>query len=377
MLQPYEVNYVIYHGGCQDGFASAFCAWRYFSLKGGINNITFKSAQYGDLPPSDLIGRNVLICDFSYHKDAIKEIMSTNRLLIIDHHKSSMKNLSGVPSDNKIFDMDHSGCYLTWKYFFPEQIIPPLFEYIEDNDIWKKQLDGTNEFYSWFQTVEMKFEEYDKYIDPQLLRWAIQTTGFYYLAHDRFFINQAIKKATLKLVSIARKYYVAAFVNSSILKSEIGNEVLKAYPQADFAAIYSVVDKRNATNFSLRSMDDRADVSEIAEVFGGGGHRNASGLRIGYVVDFIGEVYGDYKLITDANVEYDDTGKTIKVLAGSNSRHLGKYYLQKMNKNVIRYEKAICSTIDFKTHKQQDSIVFESSLSTERIIALYKETKVN
>ncbi len=34
----------------------------------------------------------------------------------------------------------------------------------------------------------------------------------------------------------------------------------------------------NQTNFSLRSLDDRADVSSIAKQLGGGGHRNASGV---------------------------------------------------------------------------------------------------
>jgi nanoRNase/pAp phosphatase (c-di-AMP/oligoRNAs hydrolase) len=38
--------------------------------------------------------------------------------------------------------------------------------------------------------------------------------------------------------------------------------------------------------WSLRSRDDREDVSEIAASFGGGGHRNAAGFRfVGKTVD--------------------------------------------------------------------------------------------
>ena len=32
--------------------------------------------------------------------------------------------------------------------------------------------------------------------------------------------------------------------------------------------------------FSLRSKEDGADVSKIAAVFGGGGHKNASGFKV-------------------------------------------------------------------------------------------------
>jgi hypothetical protein len=34
--------------------------------------------------------------------------------------------------------------------------------------------------------------------------------------------------------------------------------------------------------FSLRSTDDGPDVSEIAKLYGGGGHKNASGFRVAY-----------------------------------------------------------------------------------------------
>ena len=50
------------------------------------------------------------------------------------------------------------------------------------------------------------------------------------------------------------------------------------YQNVNFSAVYSVNGSR--TSFSLRSMDDRTDVSTIATKYGGGGHRNASGIIV-------------------------------------------------------------------------------------------------
>jgi len=60
--------------------------------------------------------------------------------------------------------------------------------------------------------------------------------------------------------------------------SDLAHEMLKAYPQAPFAAV--VVDAYGGRTYSLRSEDGRRDVSEVARSFGGGGHRNAAGFRV-------------------------------------------------------------------------------------------------
>ena len=45
-----------------------------------------------------------------------------------------------------------------------------------------------------------------------------------------------------------------------------------------FAATY--FDTGNIREFSLRSSPDGVDVSLVAEMYGGGGHKHASGFRI-------------------------------------------------------------------------------------------------
>ena len=61
------------------------------------------------------------------------------------------------------------------------------------------------------------------------------------------------------------------------LTSDAGHLLAKDKP---FAGCYW--DTPNGRVFSLRSTDEGMDVSEIAKQYGGGGHRNASGFRVGY-----------------------------------------------------------------------------------------------
>jgi nanoRNase/pAp phosphatase (c-di-AMP/oligoRNAs hydrolase) len=62
------------------------------------------------------------------------------------------------------------------------------------------------------------------------------------------------------------------------LSSEACHQLLQDNPQAAFSACYW--DTVTHRIFSLRSSDDRQDVSEIAKVYGGGGHRNSAGFRV-------------------------------------------------------------------------------------------------
>src|SRR4051812_9515925 len=77
-MDPSEVDYVIYHSNCSDGFGSALCAHKYFSERSNLDpklstkQPIFYPARFGVLPPLESIeGKCVLICDFSYKKDAL------------------------------------------------------------------------------------------------------------------------------------------------------------------------------------------------------------------------------------------------------------------------------------------------------------------
>ncbi len=60
--------------------------------------------------------------------------------------------------------------------------------------------------------------------------------------------------------------------------SETCHTLLAMYPDAPSAV--AVIQNAEGITYSMRSADDRMDVSEIAKANGGGGHRNAAGFRV-------------------------------------------------------------------------------------------------
>ena len=307
-LQPDEVDVVIYHSPCSDGTGSGFVAWKYLSSKFPDRNVTYYPMNIGELPPSGLENKNVLICDYSYKKQVLIELLKkVNKLLIIDHHKSAEKDLNEIEDKYKIFDMTHSGAMLTWYYFFPDLESPLMIKYIEDRDIWTKKLPNTDDFASWFYTLPMDFKEYDKYLDDNLLLEMIKTKGIAYGEYNNYLTQQAVKYSVPKFCKINNKYYLVAYVNSTVCKSDIGNKVFDKYVYCDFSVTYSISDSTNSTSFSLRSTKQRADVSEIAFSLNGGGHAAAAGCNVCYVTNYLpGTVYDNeqlYKLLDTIKFE--------------------------------------------------------------------------
>lgn len=295
LLKPEEVDTVIYHGNCTDGFASALAAYIY--AKRGTDTdadktnskktplkIEYIPAYHGKNVSLDLTGKNVLICDFSYKSDILKQmIQQSAKLLVLDHHKSAEIELQDIPDTHKVFCMHHSGAYITWKYFFQEDPdVPLMIKYVEDNDIWTNRLPFVREFTSFIYATEMTFEKYEQFLDPAYVYDVAIPTGKGMMVQNRSYIAAAVKSAVVQFVEIDNIPFFVALVNTSVLKSEIGNAIMTddRLKYVDFAVCYSYNDALDVTNFSLRSTNDHADVSLIATKFNGGGHRNASATAI-------------------------------------------------------------------------------------------------
>ena len=337
LLQPDDINYVIYHGSCADGTGSAYVAWKYLSNKFPDRQVVYCPAQIGALPPDDIEGKNVLICDYSYKKPILLELLKkVNKLLIIDHHKSAEKDLTDIDDKYKIFDMTHSGAMLTWMYFYPTIESPLLIKYIEDRDIWTKKLYKNDEFTAWFYTLPHSFEEYHKYTNDTLLLKMIEEKGTAFIDLNTHNINECMTFVAPKFMKIKDNYYFVGYINSTVLKSDIGNKVFTKYHYIDFSAVYSLNDWENSTSFSLRSTDKHLDVGDLATSLGAGGHRNSSGLKLQYVTNILpGTVYDVGSLYNILSDIYTDTllinNFTFNVIyfpATLHARKLATYMLQ-------------------------------------------------
>lgn len=364
-LQPDEVNVVIFHDPCSDGRASELSAKKYLSEKYPDRIVEYYPMSIGASPPQGLENKNVLICDYSYRKDILNDLLTkVNKLLIIDHHKSAEKDLSEIDDKHKIFSMDYSGAMLTWFYFYPKIEPPLLIKYIQDRDIWTKKLPHTDDFVSWFYTLPMTYEEYIKYLDDDLLLKMIKIKGLAYRELNQINIKQSVDYSVPKFCKIKNKYYIVCYCNNPNLKSDIGNQIFDKYSLIDFSAVYSINDSTDSTSFSLRSTNKHADVSEIAFELGGGGHRNASGVKIDYVTNYLpGKVFDKGQLYLQLNNIYHDileiNDKTYNVIYMTSSIYeyeLGTYLLQDKYKIKDSYIQ-ICQNILMKNNNQNYPLI--------------------
>lgn len=256
----------IYHKNCADGFGALTAVHHY--CKNNDISLETHSAHYGDEAP-DVTDKDVLIVDFSYPRETLEQMhKQANFLHVIDHHKTAQDALKGL--NYCTFDMEKSGAVLTWNYLFNKPT--PLFLlYIQDRDLWRWELENSREISAAIQAMDMELEIWEQFLDnnevPELI-----IKGEAILEYQ----NKTIKKITNSNIPTEN---IAGFtvpcINSTTLISEIGNELSKKQP---FAAMYfETSDKRI---YSLRSQPEGEDVSEIAKLFGGGGHKNAAGFSM-------------------------------------------------------------------------------------------------
>jgi oligoribonuclease NrnB/cAMP/cGMP phosphodiesterase (DHH superfamily) len=336
-LKPSDIDTVLYHGDCIDGFASAFACYYYFKTNKIKRKINYIPCQH-QKPPPMLDGRNVLICDFSYKHNILKDLIkSSKNLIILDHHQSAEKDLKNIAKENKVFRMDHSGAYITWAYFFGEDNVPLMIRYIEDNDIWKRSMSQTRQFTSYIANIPKQFEQYEKLLDDNFVKNSIIPIGDGMMKQNDNYINDGIKKMAVNFILLDNKLYFVGNVNTSILKSEIGNSFLTANPDVNFAICYSKNEYTGENYVSLRSTNNSTDVEELASKFGGGGHRNAAGMSV-YSAESIPSIlidrYQCYNLIKNIKIIKqtikDELELNIVYLNSyHHKRHLGKYLLQK------------------------------------------------
>jgi oligoribonuclease NrnB/cAMP/cGMP phosphodiesterase (DHH superfamily) len=263
-------KHIIYHKACPDGFGSAYIAWKVL----GDSSAYLPLSYYDAIP--EIVNSKILVCDFSFNYETTMKLIKDNEEFYnIDHHQSAFDNLKDLSDEYKFFDINHSGAYLTWKYFFADVEVPRFIKYIEDYDLWKFQYEETKPFMLALNELPFNFKVWKKLEDENYLNELIQKGKILQSYQDNMvrIITKAVK---IKSQKIGENKYKVAYVNTNLFKNEVANKLVSE-TDCDFSVVYNYDDSKNLTKFSLRSIDQKANVSEIAKVIGGGGHRNAAG----------------------------------------------------------------------------------------------------
>jgi len=271
---------VIYHANCWDGFCAAWI------LKKAYPNAEFYPAHYGTKPPapSVLSGRTVFIVDFSYKREILSSMAQVcNRIVVLDHHKTAESDLKGLscPGLSITFDMTKSGGRLAWEYMQAEGLsswanipTPWIVDYTEDRDLWLHKLDWSCEINAYIRSFPLSFEQWDKFalINPGCEKWDTWVdAGSAILRREKQIVDDHLRHA--KEIEISGQKGLA--VNATVLFSDIAGELAKGQP---FGACY--FDRFDGKRqWSLRSDANGVDVSEMAKMNGGGGHKHAAGFE--------------------------------------------------------------------------------------------------
>ena len=286
---------VIYHGNCHDGFCAA---WLYWRSKYHDEYTKYIPSKYGYKPPSMRASDTVYLFDFSYKREQLEKIHRQVRWLwVFDHHVSAQKDLDGL--DYCTFDMQKSGARLVHEWLISKAQTDGdapeyenwLVDYTEDRDLWRWKLPGSQETIAGLSTFPRKFRVWERlYGKGQEDLQRLGTPVYRYM-------NNVIRKYTKpKLVSysvIGGEVVPSLNCTDPYLVSEICGELNLQYSTMPFAATFVLKD--DCIVYSLRTRREDVDVSKIASLYGGGGHKQAAGFKVTELLPFFGSMETAYR----------------------------------------------------------------------------------
>ena len=306
-----NIPLILYHANCADGFGAAFAAWKQY----GTDGAEYRAIAYGDtITPEEVSGREVYILDFSFPRDVMEMIVANAADTIwLDHHKSAFEMWTGnwykgkqhFQSSEKLhvrLDDSKSGAMIAWEYFVSDKPteIPILIQMLDDYDRWVFAIEGTKEFQkALWSLTPWDFDQWNDMLFDEIIEVMVREGAAILRAHDQnvagvveaastscdipgfesmptqagsqFNIHQP---SVPDMMTYPVLYQGLAANCPKHLASDVGHKLATTcgtyglcwYQQSD-----------GRINVSLRSNGDY-DVTVIAKMFGGGGHKNAAGF---------------------------------------------------------------------------------------------------
>lgn len=306
---------VIYHDKCTDGFGAAFAAWMKLGDEAEYRACSYGSDQYKTVDGfisyyGSLKDRTVYIIDFSFPREVTDWVLTSAKTVVwLDHHKTAFEMWTGEYKNGDLVDSgefgdgsgsrillddNRSGAFIAWEYFHPGTEVPMLIKHIDDRDRWQFKIEGSKEFHAALASYKpWSFEQ-----------WKVMVNDWDLLHGDEMILEgsailHAHEQNVKSIVDAGRRE--CRVINTSpkpggehwecivevdaiglaancppYAASDVGHELAN---QSGTFGLCWYMGRDGKAKVSLRSNGDY-DVSAIAKSFGGGGHRNASGMEV-------------------------------------------------------------------------------------------------
>lgn len=256
---------IIYHAGCPDGFCAAYVAQMRFPearLLPMTHGTPLDLQQFKDV--------HVLVVDFSWKRGICEQLAETAAsLLILDHHKTAEQELKDF--DFAKFDMNRSGATLTWDTLMGGPR-PWYVNYVEDRDLARYALPDSKAVSAYIMSLPHTVEAWSRLTALSLDY--VKSLGTAIRVHIDRYVQEVMQERRIGMLAGHR----VAIVNAPF--QNIGDICMSMLQYAPIGCGW--FERGDAqVQFSLRATGD-IDVSQIAEFYGGGGHKSAAGFQLPY-----------------------------------------------------------------------------------------------
>ena len=251
-----------------------------------------------DLPIEEIKdGEKIYFVDYSFTESTVHYLISLKSkgcdIIWIDHHSSSLKlennekypwlkNINGIRNDL------YSGAMLTYFYLFLEgqfnpdvlnSMAPKYICYVDDYDCWKYNYkDYTNYF-----KLGMESSNWDVLNNTWINLFEEEIKG------DNNLLNQILDKGKIikNYIDKDNEYYRNNFAYESEingLKCLVVNKKTNSWVFGErynkYPLVMVWVYNGEQYSYSIFSSNPNVDCAEIAESYGGGGHKGAAGFAL-------------------------------------------------------------------------------------------------
>lgn len=283
-------KFIVYHKADFDGVCSAAIISHHFDNEDDVVLVPF---DYGDIIDiSKFAGFDVYMADCSLPvEDMVKIGEICNKFYWFDHHKSAiqsiMPEISELTTAGKIqtyTNTKQSGCELVWAALHmgkPNGAIDLLGTY----DTWRN--DNKDRWEKAVLPFQYGLRAFSNNLDPNAKFWASIVDG------EKQFIAKVIDMGTYLLQYEREQNKQACNTGSFECKLPSGESAIALCTHSKGSQLFdSIYDEKKHDvmipfkfngiewAFSIYSTNKDIDCSKIAQSFGGGGHKGASGFKM-------------------------------------------------------------------------------------------------